>query len=96
MSTYHVKSDPAFTLPQLTSAIRFEEAGASKFTGGVVILQPDGTKTNLLDFDELPPGTVPLQPTIVASGAAGPAGTAKFWSGTLLVSAVSTAVDGWR
>lgn len=96
MPSYHKKSDPTLTLSQLTSAIRFEEAGASKFTGGEIITLSDGTKTNLLDFDEMAAGTVPAPTSIIAAGSAGPTGTAKFWSGTLLATSVSTAVEGWR
>jgi hypothetical protein len=96
MATYHKKSDPAFSLSELTSAIAFEEAGASRFTGGAIVKAAGVPDTNLLDFDEMAAGQVPPAPTMVAAGSARPAGTAKFWSGTLLVANVSTAVECWR
>ncbi|MBR7779532.1 hypothetical protein [Undibacterium rugosum] len=96
MSTYIVEVDPQLTLDDISLAIAGEEATGAEFQR-VALSFHENRITNLVTFNDLPPGKRPTpQILFLAEKAAAPAGKKLLWAGVMLVSGTNTAVKAYR
>lgn len=81
-----------FTLTQIESAIREEEAHSFEF----LIAYIENDKDNLADFKELPLGEFPRELKLTLSSDAAPNGFSNIWQGAMFVGGETKNVIAWR
>ncbi len=96
MSNYMVEIKGGNSLPNIELAIAGEEASGAKFLHSTISFH-GGAVTNLVTFEDLPPGQRPSRPLLLAKHDAPlPAGNATVWAGVMLVSGSNLAVIASR
>lgn len=96
MSEYLTEIKGDNSLANIELAISGEEATGAKFLRSSISFHA-GVITNLVTFDDLPPGQRPTKPLIlVKQGDTLPAGTAAIWGGVMLVAGTNMAVVAAR
>lgn len=96
MSNYitDVKGDNS--LANIALAIAGEEATGAKFVESSISFHA-GAVTNLITFEDLPPGQRPKKPLVlVKQGEPAPTGNSTVWAGVMLVSGTNMAVVASR
>lgn len=95
MSIYYIDISSHFDLTQMTQAVRDEENLFAEFKDSRVMTADDLSVVNHAKFEER--DTRPTKPvTIIKKGDAVPAGTNKFWSGTMAIANTITNVEAYR
>ncbi len=94
MAQYHIEISAAFALADFTIAINDEELRFAKFKTCIVETS-DLDVVNMASFDEVDLSSIkPV--AFVLKGSPVPAGTAKVWSGVILVQGTLRPVDAYR
>ena len=96
MSNYITEIKGDNSLANITLAIAGEEATGAKFVESSISFHA-GAVTNLVTFEDLPPGQRPKTPLVLAQqGAPAPPGNSTVWAGVMLVSGTNMAVVASR
>ena len=95
MGQYYIDLSCQFSIDQMIQALEYEESLFAEFLDSRVMTADDLSVVNHAKFDER--GSRPTKPVkLVKSGAQAPAGTTKFWSGTMIIGGTITAVEAYR
>lgn len=96
MSEYIAEVAGSASLIDIELAIAGEEATGSEFLRANIAFHA-GNITNLITFNDLPPGQHPTSRlTLVIQGNAQPAGKKTIWGGVLIVGGNNRAVVAYR
>jgi hypothetical protein len=96
MAEYIVEIEGSNSLQNIEQAIAGEEATGAEFLRSNISYHEHAI-TNLVTFNDLPPGQRPQTPLVlVKQGDAPPSGKVSIWAGVMLVSGTNTAVDAYR
>ena len=95
MSMYYIDISGQFSIDQITQAMQDEENLFSEFKDSTVITADDLSVLNHARFAEC--DTRPIKPVIVLlEGSTAPAGTSRFWNGTMVIGGTSRTVAAFR